>query len=330
MGLDKMTMSEINGNFIKGNNFQIGFCNLIEGNVRVGNNVTIKNFVELRNGTRIGNNCFIDSRVSTSGGNNCRIGNNVTLRYAAIIARNVIIEDDVFISPQVGFINIPFKGKKEDKPTIIRKGALIGFNVTIREGVTIGEGVIVGAKANVTKDLLKAGTYFGNPAKLQVRPKVTKGKNVKIEPGATIGAQPTLFTAEGDLKIPEYGITIEDDVWIGPDTRIMLGSIRDTHIGKGALISQFCNVGHDTIIGAKARIMAGVIIGGHAEIGKRSVVGMGATIRNRVKIGACSFIGQHSNVVKDIPDNVIAFGNPCKVQRKRFKTMAYLVRRYLV
>ena len=323
-----MTSNEIDDNFISGDNFNIGFFNLIEGNVRVGNDVTVKNFVELRNGTRIGNNCYIDSRVSTSGGKNCRIGNNVTLRYAAIIARNVIIEDDVFISPQVGFINIPFKGKKKDKPTIIRKGALIGFNVTIREGVTIGEGVIVGAKANVTKDLLKAGTYFGNPAKLQVRLKVMKGKNVKIEPGAKIGVQPTLFR-KGELVIPEYGITIGDDVWIASDTRIMLGSIRDTYIGKGVLISQFCNVGHDVIIGAKARIMAGVMIGGHAEIGKDTVIGMGATIRNRVKIGACSFIGQHSNVVKDIPDNVIAFGNPCKVQRKRFKTMQYLIRRYL-
>ena len=324
------TSNKIASDFMRGFNLQVGFSNLIESNVRVGENVVIKNFVELRNGTRIGNNCFIDSRVSTSGGKNCRIGNNVTLRYAAIIARNVVIEDDVFISPQVGFINIPFKGKKKDKPTIIRKGALIGFNVTIREGVTIGEGVIVGAKANVTKDLLKPGTYVGNPARLLMRAKVTKGKNVRIEPGATIGAQPTLFTTDGDLAIPEFGIVIKDDVWIGSDTRVMLGSIRDTHIGKGALISQFCNVGHDSIIGPKARIMAGVMIGGHAEIGKYTVVGMGATIRNRVKIGACSFIGQHSNVVKDIPDNVIAFGNPCKVQRKRFKTMRYLVRRYLV
>ena len=323
-----MTLNRINADFIRGINFTIGFFNLIESNVRVGNNVIVKNYVELRSGTRIGNDCYIDSRVSTSGGDNCRIGNNVTLRYGAIIARNVIIEDDVFISPQVGFINIPFKGTKTDKPTRIGKGALIGFNVTIKEGVTIAPGVIVGAKANVTRDLLKAGTYVGNPARLLIRAKVTKGKNVRIEPGAKIGAQPTLFE-NGDPIIPMFGVTIKDDVWIGSDTRIMLGSIRDTYIGKGVLISQFCNVGHDSIIGDKARILAGVMIGGHTEIGKYTVVGMGATIRNRVKIGACSFIGQHSNVVKDIPDNVIAFGNPCKVQRKRFKPMSYLVRKYL-
>ncbi|MBA7491318.1 UDP-3-O-(3-hydroxymyristoyl)glucosamine N-acyltransferase [subsurface metagenome] len=322
--------NRINKNFIRGDNFSIGSFNLIEGNVSVGKNVTIKNYVELRNGTRIGNNCFVDSRVSTSGGDNCRIGDNVTLRYAAIIARNVVIEDDVFISPQVGFINIPFKGKKTDKPTRIGKGAHIGFNVTIREGVTIAPGVIVGAKANVTRDLLKAGTYIGNPARLMIprNKKIKIGKNVTIEPGTTIGAQPTIIV-RGKPVIPNFGVVIKDNVWIGSDTRVMLGSVRDTYIGKDVMISQFCNIGHDSIIGNTARIMAGVMIGGYAEIGKRTVVGMGATIRNRVKIGACSFIGQHSNVVKNIPDNVVAFGNPCKVQRKRFKSMDYLIRRFL-
>ncbi|MBA7491580.1 UDP-3-O-(3-hydroxymyristoyl)glucosamine N-acyltransferase [subsurface metagenome] len=322
--------NEIAKNFIKGMGFQIGFVNLIEGNVRVGKNVTIKNFVELRNGTRIGDDCYIDSRVSTSGGDNCRIGNNVTLRYGAIIARNVVIEDDVFISPQVGFINIPFKGKKIEKPTRIGKGALIGFNVTIREGITIAPGVIVGAKANVTRDLLKAGTYIGNPARLLKRARITKGKNVIIEPGAEIGSQPYLFTQEGDLIIPEYGVTIQDNAWIGTKCVIMNGKTRNTYIGKNVKLAQYCNIGHDSIIQNRARLSAGVLIGGYAEIGKDTVVGMGAIIRNRVKVGTCSFIGQGSNVVKDIPDNVIAYGNPCKVVRKRFHTIQYLIRKYMI
>ena len=321
--------NEIASDFMRGFNLQVGFSNLIESNVRVGENVTIKNFVELRNGTRIGNNCFIDSRVSTSGGTNCRIGNNVTLRYAAIIARNVVIEDDVFISPQVGFINIPFKGKKKDTPTIIRKGALIGFNATIREGVTIGEGVIVGAKANVTRDLLKAGTYVGNPARLLTPSRVTKGKNVIIEKGAVIGTQPYSF-ANGlkTLKPAMFGVTISDDVWIGSNTCVMLGTVRDTFIGKTVRIAQLCNIGHDTILNDRVAISAGTELGGFVEIGKKSYVSMGCTIRNRVKIGACTLIGMGSNVTKDIPDNVIAYGNPCRVISKRFKPMEYYLRRF--
>jgi len=322
--------NRIEKDFKRGFNLTIGYFNRIEENVRVGNDVEIRNYVELRKGTIIGDECYIDSRVSTSGAPNCVIGNRVTIRYASIIARNVVIEDDVFISPQVGFINIPFTDK-EKKTTIIRKGVKIGFAATIHAGVEIAEGAIIGAKANVTKDILKAGVYVGNPARLLIprNKKIKIGKNVVIEPGTTIGAQPTLFMDKGKPIIPEFGVKINDGTWIGSDTRVMLGSIRDTYIGKDVMISQFCNVGHDSIIGDKARIMAGVIMGGHAEIGKYTVVGMGAIIRNRVKVGACSFIGQGSNVVKDIPDNVIAYGNPCVVKGKRFQTMPYLIRRYL-
>ena len=323
-----MKFNEIANNFIRGNSFQIGSFNLIEGNVRVGNHVTIKNYVELRNGTRIGNNCYIDSRVSTSGGDNCRIGNNVTLRYAAIIARNVIIEDDVFISPQVGFINIPFKGRKKDKPTRIGKGALIGFNVTIREGVTIAPGVIVGAKANITKDLLKAGTYIGNPARLLIsrNKKVKISKNALIEKSAIIGAQPMAFESDGAFKELKGGVHIEDDVWIGNHTVVMLGTERDTHIGKNVKIAQLCNIGHDALIGDHTKISAGVLMGGFAEVGRRSFVGMGATIRNRVNVGSDTLIGMGSNVTKNIPDNVIAYGNPCKVIGKRRNPISHYMR----
>lgn len=41
---------------------------------------------------------------------------------------------------------------------------------------------------------------------------------------------------------------------------------------------------------------------------------MGANIIDGVKIGANTIIGV-SLVVKDIPSNVVAYGNPCKVIR---------------
>ncbi len=53
-----------------------------------------------------------------------------------------------------------------------------------------------------------------------------------------------------------------------------------------------------------------VTIGDNVWIGGNSVVCPGVNIGNNVVIGAGSV------VVKDIPDNVIAAGNPCKVIRK--------------
>jgi len=53
-----------------------------------------------------------------------------------------------------------------------------------------------------------------------------------------------------------------------------------------------------------------VTIGDNVWIGGNSVIFPGVTIGNNVTIGAGSV------VTKNIPDDVLAFGNPCKVQRK--------------
>jgi len=56
---------------------------------------------------------------------------------------------------------------------------------------------------------------------------------------------------------------------------------------------------------------------------------MHGSISNRVKIGKGAFIGKDSNVMGDIPNNVIAYGNPARVIRKRRNFISYLLRHYL-
>jgi UDP-N-acetylglucosamine acyltransferase len=158
----KFINNNIHPTFMYKEPIQIGKYNHIHENVIVGKGCIIRSYVELRNNTRIGNNCYLDSGVKTSG--DCIIGHNVTIRYDSIIARNVIVEDEVFISPQVMFINIPFSDK-ERKSTIIKSGVKIGTNATIGDGVEICEGVIIGAKSFVNKDILEKGVYVGVPAR---------------------------------------------------------------------------------------------------------------------------------------------------------------------
>lgn len=45
-------------------------------------------------------------------------------------------------------------------------------------------------------------------------------------------------------------------------------------------------------------------------------IGGGTTVNPGVTIGSNTVIGSRSVVVKDIPSNVIAAGNPCKVLRE--------------
>ena len=113
------------------------------------------------------------------------------------------------------------------------------------------------------------------------------------------------------------------NAWIGPNAVIMLGLTRDTYIGKNAKIGALCNIGHDAIIGDGAVIVNGTLIAGYAEIGKLSRLNLGVRVRERVKIGRRSIIGMGSNVLSDIPDNVVAYGNPCRAVSRLVHPLEY-------
>ena len=51
-------------------------------------------------------------------------------------------------------------------------------------------------------------------------------------------------------------------------------------------------------------------------IGKNAWIGAGVLIMPGVHIGQNTVIGAGSVVTKDIPDNVVAVGNPCRVLRE--------------
>jgi UDP-2-acetamido-3-amino-2,3-dideoxy-glucuronate N-acetyltransferase len=149
--------------FFVGDNCNIGeFC-IIEDDVKIGDNVDIGHYVLLKKGTRIGDNCKIDSYVRSSGQN--KIGNNCTIRYGATIAKDVIIKDNVFISPNVMTIYSDPTGKTLGK-TIIQSGVFIGTSAVINSGILIDVDVTIGAMSYVNMNCdIETGIYVGQPAK---------------------------------------------------------------------------------------------------------------------------------------------------------------------
>ena len=126
------------------------------------------------------------------------------------------------------------------------------------------------------------------------------GKNVWIEP---------------DFKC-EFGknITIEDDVYINFGCIIL--DCAEVTIGSHTLLGP--NVGlyaanHST--DATERINGGCY-GKPIHIGKNAWLGGDVKVVPGVTIGDNTIIGTGSIVTKDIPSNVIAVGNPCKVIRE--------------
>jgi sugar O-acyltransferase (sialic acid O-acetyltransferase NeuD family) len=88
-----------------------------------------------------------------------------------------------------------------------------------------------------------------------------------------------------------------------------------TLIGDFVSINRQVSIGHHTTIGDYCSINPGTNIAGNVTIGENSLIGMGANIIDGIQIGSNTIIGAGSLVVKDIPSNVVAYGNPCKVIR---------------
>ena len=88
-----------------------------------------------------------------------------------------------------------------------------------------------------------------------------------------------------------------------------------TTIGDFVSINRHVSIGHHTVISDYCSINPGTNIAGNVTIGEGTTIGMGTNILHQVKIGKNTIIGAGSVVTKDIPDNVIAYGSPCKVIR---------------
>jgi sugar O-acyltransferase (sialic acid O-acetyltransferase NeuD family) len=75
-------------------------------------------------------------------------------------------------------------------------------------------------------------------------------------------------------------------------------------------------IGHDVLIGQDSAISSQVNLGGNVQVGNGTFIGMGAKIRERVAIGNHCVVGMGSVVMNDVPDGVLALGNPARVIKK--------------
>lgn len=115
-----------------------------------------------------------------------------------------------------------------------------------------------------------------------------------VEKGLQVG-QNVDFVSPPNFGSEPYLIRIGDDTTISFDVAFI------THDAATRVIRNLPN-------GNKETVLYGTI-----QIGNNCFIGARTTILPNVKIGDNSIIGACSLVNKDIPSNVIAAGNPCRV-----------------
>ena len=86
-------------------------------------------------------------------------------------------------------------------------------------------------------------------------------------------------------------------------------------IGDNVVINTGSQVNHDNIIEDHVYIASGVILSGGVKIGSNTLLDDGVVVTLGCHVGTNCIIGAGAVVTKNVPDNVIAYGAPCKVVR---------------
>lgn len=128
--------------------------------------------------------------------------------------------------------------------------------------------------------------------------------------GARIEGKPFVHQ-RARIAIPG-NLTLHDRACLGD--RANAYSLAAIEIGPGAVVAQeayLCTGTHDFSEPSTPLVVARIAVGENAFVGARAFVLPGVTIGTRAIIGAGSV------VTRDVPDDVVAAGNPCRVLRPR-------------
>jgi acetyltransferase-like isoleucine patch superfamily enzyme len=189
----------------------------------------------------------------------------------------------------------------------IYDNVILGDNVIIEDFVVLGKPpidkkngelkTVIGDNSLIrSNSVIYAGNKIGN--NFQTGHGILLRENNKIADNVTVGSHSVV---EGHCEI-QNGVTIHSDCFIGENTLIE----ENVWIGPKCI----------TLLTPHPRCEYKKNCNQGPIIRKLAVVGAGTIILPGVEIGECSLIGAGSIVTKDIPPNVVAYGNPAKVIKK--------------
>ncbi len=168
----------------------------------------------------------------------------------------------------------------------------------ISQNVFIGENVKIGANVEIlTGCVIQPNVTIGDNTKIYpnvtVYPFTAIGKNCRIHSGTVIGADGFGYTFhQGQHKKIWHtgGVNIHDNVEIGTNVSIDMGTFSPTTIGAGCIIDNQVQIAHNVKLG-KGCVLCGqvgiagsavledfVVMGGRAAVGPDAHIGMGTQI----------------------------------------------------
>lgn len=135
---------------------------VLGGGILVADQATVRERVSIASFTIVGRGAVVENDTS--------IGRYCKLETGCYITAYSLLEDRVFIAPNVSTSNDAFIGRTEARLTrfkgvTVRRGGRIGVGAVILPGLTVGEDGVVAAGSILTRDVPPRQIFLGNPAR---------------------------------------------------------------------------------------------------------------------------------------------------------------------
>ena len=204
----------------------------------------------------------------------------------------------------------------------------------ISQNVFIGENVKIGANVEILPGTVilphsEIGDNTVIHANVTIYPFSKIGKKCRIHSGVVIGGDGFGYTFHQGAHVKIWhmgGVIIHDDVEIGTNSSIDMGTFSPTVIGSGTRIDNLvqiahnCRIGRGCVICGQAGIAGSailedyVVMGGRAAVGPDSFIGMGTQIAGGAKV----------NESANWPAGSKLGGHPAKDLKEWMRGLAYV------
>ncbi|MBN1175953.1 N-acetyltransferase [Candidatus Woesearchaeota archaeon] len=150
-----------------GSNCIVGSGAIIYRGSKIKDGCLVADLATIRENVLIGEKTIVGRGVAIE--NECSVGSKCKLETNAYITAYSIIEDGVFVAPNVSTSNDNFVGRTKDrfkhfKGVVARRGSRIGVGAIILPGIELGEDCLVAAGSLVTKNVPAKKIVMGVPA----------------------------------------------------------------------------------------------------------------------------------------------------------------------
>lgn len=245
--------------------------------------------------------------------------------FAAGIHPSAVVDPDATLGEgvSVGPLAVISAGAVIGAGSVIGPQCFIGCNVTLGQGAYLREAVTIGARVIIgDRFIAQPGARIGGDGFSFVTPEPSAVEKVRKSLGDQGGTE-----AQDWIRIHSLGgVTIGNDVEIGMNATVDVGTIRNTVIGDGTKLDNLVHLGHNVVVGRNCLMCALVGVAGSVTVGNNVVLGGQVGVSDNIFIGDGVVAGGGTKILSNVPAGRTILGYPGMQMDKQIESYKALRR----